>query len=231
MNISEKHEIFEIEVLEKLKNERLIESLVFGGGSMLRLCHELKRYSVDLDFWRIKNIPVDTLFDKFQHFFKQGYDVTDAQIKHFTLLFEIRSAHFPKRLKIEIRKEIQDCDFQEKIAYSNFSTKQVALKAHTLKQTMKNKIAALLDRGEIRDGFDIEFLLRQGTPLPELTGNEVSKLIKRIHAFKAKDFKVKLGSVLEGDIRKYYIENKFSFFREKLQICSQKIEKGLAIDS
>jgi len=26
---------------------------------------------------------------------------------------------------------------------------------------MKNKIAALLERGEIRDGFDIEFLLWQ----------------------------------------------------------------------
>jgi len=223
MNIFEKHEIFEIEVLEKLKNERLIEPLVFGGGSMLRLCHELKRYSVDLDFWRIKSVPVDALFDKFQHFFKQEYDVTDAQIKHFTLLFEIRSAHFPKRLKIEIRKEIQDWDFQEKIAYSKFSTKQVVLKAHTLEQTMKNKIAALMERGEIRDGFDIEFLLRQGIPLPELTKNEISKLINRIHAFKAKDFKVKLGSVLEGDIRKYYIENRFSFFRQKLPSPSRAI--------
>jgi len=223
MNIFEKHEIFEIEVLEKLKNERLIEPLVFGGGSMLRLCHELKRYSVDLDFWRIKSVPVDALFDKFQHFFKQEYDVTDAQIKHFTLLFEIRSAHSPKRLKIEIRKEIQDWDFQEKIAYSKFSTKQVVLKAHTLEQTMKNKIAALLERGEIRDGFDIEFLLRQGIPLPELTKNEISKLINRIHAFKAKDFKVKLGSVLEGDIRKYYIENRFSFFRQKLSSPSRTI--------
>lgn len=223
MNIFEKHEIFEIEVLEKLKNERLIEPLVFGGGSMLRLCHELKRYSVDLDFWRIKSVPVDALFDKFQHFFKQEYDVTDAQIKHFTLLFEIRSAHFPKRLKIEIRKEIQEWDFQEKIAYSKFSTKQVVLKAHTLEQTMKNKIAALMERGEIRDGFDIEFLLRQGIPLPELTKNEISKLINRIHAFKAKDFKVKLGSVLEGDIRKYYIENRFNFFRQKLSSPSRVI--------
>jgi len=217
MNIFEKHEIFEIEVLEKLNNERLIESLVFGGGSMLRLCHELKRYSVDLDFWRIKSVPVDALFDKFQYFFEQEYDVTDAQIKHFTLLFEIRSAHFPKRLKIEIRKEIKDWDFQEKIAYSKFSTKQVALKAHTLAQTMKNKIAALMERGEIRDGFDIEFLLRQGVPLPELTKNEIPKLMNRMDGFKAKDFKVKLGSVVESDIRKYYIENRFNFLRQKLR--------------
>ena len=216
MNIFEKHEIFEIEVLEKLKNERLIESLVFGGGSMLRLCHEMKRYSIDLDFWRIKSVPTDALFDKFQYFFEKEYDVTDEQIKHFTLLFEIRSAHFPKRLKIEIRKEIKDWDFQEKIAYSKFSTKQVSLKAHTLEQAMKNKIAALMERGEIRDGFDIEFLLRQGIPLPELTKNEISKLLNTVDGFKAKDFKVKLGSVVESDIRKFYIENRFNFFRQKL---------------
>ncbi|MCD6569228.1 MAG: nucleotidyl transferase AbiEii/AbiGii toxin family protein [Deltaproteobacteria bacterium] len=218
MNIFEKHEIFEIEVLEKLKNERLLESLVFGGGSMLRLCHELKRYSVDLDFWRIKSVSTEELFNKFQHLFKQDYDVTDAQIKHFTLLFEIRSTHFSKRLKIEIRKEIRDWDFQEKIAYSKFSTKQVILKAHTLEQTMKNKIAALIDRGEIRDGFDIEFLLRQGVPLPELTKNEISKLINRIDDFKAKDFKVKLGSVLESDIREYYIKNQFQLLKQKLRV-------------
>ena len=217
MNILEKHEIFEIEILEKLNNEGLIEPLVFGGGSMLRLCHELKRYSVDLDFWRIKNVPVDALFDKFKYFFEKDYDVTDAQIKHFTLLFEIRSAHSPKRLKIEIRKEIKNWDFQEKIAYSKFSTKQVAMKAHTLEQTMKNKIAALMERGEVRDGFDIEFLLRQGVLLPELEKSEISKLMNRVDGFNAKDFKVKLGSVVESDIRKYYIENRFNFLRQKLR--------------
>ena len=56
MNIFEKHEIFEMEVLEKLKNARLLDPLVFGGGSMLRLCHELNRYSVDLDFSVCQNL-------------------------------------------------------------------------------------------------------------------------------------------------------------------------------
>ncbi|MCD6228087.1 MAG: nucleotidyl transferase AbiEii/AbiGii toxin family protein [Candidatus Omnitrophica bacterium] len=49
-----KHEIFEIEVLEKLNNARFLEPLVFGGGTMLRLCWGLPRYLVDLDFWFIK---------------------------------------------------------------------------------------------------------------------------------------------------------------------------------
>jgi len=91
------------------------------------------------------------------------------------------------------------------------------MKAHTLEQTMKNKIAALMERGEIRDGFDIEFLLRQGVLLPELTKNEISKLMNRVDGFNAKDFKVKLGSVVESDIRKYYIENRFNFLRQKLR--------------
>jgi predicted nucleotidyltransferase component of viral defense system len=216
MNIFEKHEIFEIEVLEKLKNARLLNSLVFGGGTMLRLCHELKRYSVDLDFWRIKDTAETTLFDKIKDVLQQNYDITDAQMKHFTILLEIRSGYFPKRLKIEIRKEIRDWDFQEKIAYSRFSTKQVVLKAHTLEQTMKNKIAALLERVEIRDGFDIEFLLRQGISLPDLSDADKAKMIVRLDGFKENDFKVKLGSILESDIRAYYIENQFNYLRQKL---------------
>ena len=42
---------------------------------------------------------------------------------------------------------------------------------------MENKIAALLERGEIRDGFDIEFLLRQGIPLPDLPEPDMAKMI------------------------------------------------------
>jgi hypothetical protein len=217
MDIFEKHEIFEIEVLEKLKNAHLLNSLIFGGGTMLRLCHELKRYSADLDFWRIKDADEEILFEKIREVLQQDYDITDAQMKHFTILFEIRSGDFPKRLKIEIRKEVMDWDFQEKIAYSKFSTKQVVLKAHTLEQTMKNKIAALLERSEIRDGFDIEFLLRQGISLPELSGKERSKMIARLDRFKENDFKVKLGSVLESDIRAYYIGNRFNYLRQKLR--------------
>jgi predicted nucleotidyltransferase component of viral defense system len=218
MNIFEKHEIFEMEVLEKLKNARLLDPLVFGGGSMLRLCHELNRYSVDLDFWQIKDPGENILFDKIQDVVKQDYDITDAQMKHFTILIEIRSGNFPKRLKIEIRKEIRDWDFQEKIAYSKFSSKQVVLRAHTLEQTMKNKIAALLERGEVRDGFDIEFLLRQGISMPDFPYADRAKMISRLDEFKVNDFKVKLGSVLEKDIRSYYIENKFNYLKQKLEL-------------
>jgi len=216
MDIFSQHEVFEIEVLDRMNSAKVLEPLVFGGGTMLRLCHELKRYSVDLDFWFIKKIPQKKYFDSIVKALEKSYEITDAEIKHYTLLIELRSAEYPKRLKIEIRKELKDCDYQEKIAFSKSSTKQVLLKAHTLEQTMKNKILAFLDRGEIRDCFDIEFILRRGTDLPGEFREECIELQKKIVRFKEVDFKVKLGSILEKDIRDYYVENRFSLLEEKL---------------
>jgi hypothetical protein len=218
MDILKQHEIFEIEVLDKMNSAKMLEPLVFGGGTMLRLCHELDRYSVDLDFWFIKRKSHSTYFERVREAFEKEYEITDSQIKRYTLLFELRSALYPKRLKIEIRRERKECDFQEKIAFSRFSTKQVLLKAHTLNQTMKNKFDAFLDRGEIRDCFDIEFLLRRGVELPALTNRQFNEFQKKLVRFKEKDFKVKLGSILENEIRKYYVEQRFGYLQEKLAL-------------
>ena len=119
MDISAKHEIFEIEVLDRMKSARQLDALVFGGGTMLRLCHDLNRYSVDLDFWFIKKTPYKNYFNGLQKALEKDYEITDAEIKYHTLLLEIRSPDYPKRLKIEIRKGIEDCDFQERISDPN----------------------------------------------------------------------------------------------------------------
>jgi hypothetical protein len=83
---------------------------------------------------------------------------------------------------------------------------------------MKNKFDAFLDRGEIRDCFDIEFLLRRGVELPALTNRQFNEFQKKLVRFKEKDFKVKLGSILENEIRKYYVEQRFGYLQEKLAL-------------
>lgn len=216
MDIFARHEQFEIEVLDKMSRAGFLTPLVFGGGTMLRLCHDLNRYSADLDFWLLKSIREDEYCDKIQALLKKDYEITDAQIKHYTFLVELRSANYPRRLVIEIRKEIQAWDYQEKIAYSKFTDRQVFVKAHTLDQTMKNKVVAFLDRREIRDCFDIEFLLRRGIALPALDASSVRRFQSSLNRFKATDFKVKLGSILESDARDYYIANGFQYLKEKL---------------
>ena len=216
MDILRQHEVFEIEVLEKMNSAKMLDSLIFGGGSMLRLCHELNRYSVDLDFWFVKKISQNDFFDKCRKTFEKDYEITDAQMKHYTILFEIRSSRYPKRLKIEIRREWKECDYQQTIAFSRFSTRQVILKAHTLDQSMKNKIEAFLDRGEIRDCFDIEFMLRRGVEIPVRDEGQSIAFQKKLARLKDRDFKVKLGSILEDDIREYYVTHRFHFLQERL---------------
>jgi len=225
MEILDRHEVFEIEILDRLNSAKLLDPLVFGGGTMLRLCHELNRYSVDLDFWFIRKTAQKAFLGKLIELLGQGYEITDAQVKRFTLLIEVRTGNYPKRLKIEIRRDLKECDYQTKIAFSRFSTKQVLLKAHSLEQTMKNKIEALLSRGEIRDCFDIEFMLRRGTDLPVLSVKRLGELRKRAAGFKDADFKVKLGSIVDVSARAYYVQNRFSYLIERLNAIASSVER------
>jgi len=210
MNDLIQQEIFEMEVLAWLKNKGFLRNMIFGGGTMLRLCYGLKRYSVDLDFWTYRVDKIDHFFINLKDSLKTDYDLTDAQNKYYTLLFEIKKAPYPRKLKIEIRKENKENDFQEKIAYSPHSNQQVLLKTFTLGQMMKNKIGALLDRKEIRDVFDIEFLNRKGVNI-SANYEELKKIKEIIKGFKKRDYYVTLGSLLDDDTREYYEKDKFAY--------------------
>lgn len=210
MNDLIQQEIFEIEVLAWLKNKGFLRNMIFGGGTMLRLCYNLKRYSVDLDFWTYRVDKIDQFFINLKDSLKMDYDLTDAQNKYYTLLFEIKKALYPRKLKIEIRKKTEARDFQETIAYSPYSNQQVLLKSFTLGQMMKNKIEAFLERKEIRDVFDIEFLSRRGVNL-SVDYEELKKIKEIIQGFKKRDYYVTLGSLLDDDSREYYKKNKFAY--------------------
>jgi len=211
-----RHEIFEIELLEYLKNGKFLNPVVFTGGTMLRLCHEINRYSNDLDFWFYKKCDQNDYFKRIKKYLKGLYELTDAAVKFNTMLLEVRSRLYPRRLKIEIRKEIKKCESEQGIAFSKFSTRQVILRVHTLRQVMRNKIEAALSRKDIRDFFDIEFLLRRGVTFdaPAATFAALNSIIGQ---FKDKDFRVTLGSVLSNREREYYLKNKFNFLKEKIE--------------
>jgi hypothetical protein len=130
---------------------------------------------------------------------------------------EIRRAKGEPRLKIEIRKKLASPgSSEEKIAFSPHFPTQVLTRGFTLNQMLINKAAALLDRGEIRDAFDIEFLVRKGIGLEDLSEREKKQLLKKLKEFKEKDFDVKLGSILLPEFRDYYREKRFSYLEEKL---------------
>jgi predicted nucleotidyltransferase component of viral defense system len=216
MKRQEDHEGFEMAFLNLLASHRLTDFLVFGGGTMLRLCHELPRYSLDLDFWFYKEADFSDFYGRLRDAASPTYEITDAQEKFHSLLVEMRRARGTTKLKIEVRKNVAPTGSSEhKIAYSPFYASQVLMRGFTLKQMFKNKVSALIERGEIRDAFDLEFLLRKGVE-PDLSDEEKKAVVRRLRGFKKRDFDVKLGSIILPDLREYYRTNRFAFLEEKL---------------
>lgn len=210
------HEAFEMEVLQWLRSKGFLRPLVFGGGTMLRLCHEMPRYSLDMVFWFYKEVEYDVFYHQLENLIGQQYDITDMQNKFYSILAEIRKMTGMPRLKIEIRKTLAPSgSTEEKIAFSPHFPTQVLVRGFTLNQMFRNKVSALFDRGEIRDAFDLEFLARRGVTL-DLSEEEKKGISERLHEFKKRDFSVKLGSVLLPEVREYYNQQKFAYLEEKL---------------
>ncbi len=207
-----KQEKFEIEVLEKMKNKGHLKNLIFCGGTMLRLCYGLNRYSLDLDFWLLKKIEVNIFFDGIKDFFASEYILTDASNKFHTLLFEIKSKKYPKKLKIEIRKEEKNIKTEKMIAFSKHSNIQVIVDVPTLQEMLNEKIITFIERKEIRDAFDIEFITRRGILL-SVTKENAKKILETIESLKKVDYNVKLGSILEKGEREYYKKQNFNFLK------------------
>ncbi len=215
MDLFKRHEQFEMDVLSKLQSGRILEKLVFGGGTMLRLCHELNRYSVDLDFYLKKPSDEKTIGNVIHKHLEQFYIIRDFHKKRHTILVEVSSPQYPRKLKIEINTRKQYIDVTQSIVWSPHSNHQVVVTAIILPKMMELKINALLDRKEIRDAYDIEFLIRRGINIDVLP-EQIGQLKKVISGFKPIDFKVKLGSILPAEIRDYYNEAGFSFLQGHL---------------
>lgn len=215
MQVFEQHECFEMQVLNDMNSMRMLTPLVFGGGTMLRLCHELTRYSVDIDFYFMKKIDMDHYYNALLKSLSKKYKIKDQQNKFNTLLMEIKHQDYPRKLKIEINKNRIISVYESSIAFSSHTTHQVLVKTIPLEQMMKNKVDALKSRKEIRDAYDIEFLIRRGIKF-EPTEFEASELLSIIDAFTRQDFNVKLSSILPLEMRQYYQKNQLKFLKEHL---------------
>lgn len=207
-------ERFELEVLDRLNSGKFLTQIIFGGGTMLRLCHGLERFSVDLDFWVIKDLGPE-FFENMKGYLAKHYDIKDSAEKFYTIVFELRSPDYPRSLKLEIRRKVKKINVEQVIAYSKYANTQVFLKAVSLSDMMESKFEAFLDRQEIRDVFDMEFLFKRGVPL-EASVDRIREVLRLINAFPRRDYTVKLGSLLEKEQRKYYSAENFKILKGEL---------------
>jgi len=93
MQIFEQHERFEINVLKYMNSNCLLKSLVFGGGTMLRLCHELQRYSVYLNFYFKKDGNIDLFYQNIILILSKNYNIVDHKNKLINILAYIMGCY------------------------------------------------------------------------------------------------------------------------------------------
>jgi predicted nucleotidyltransferase component of viral defense system len=209
-------EQFEIEVLDRLNSGKFLSHLVFGGGTMLRLCHGLDRFSIDLDFWLQSEKAPPDLPDALKRYLANYYAIKDATDKFYTILIELKTPRYLRSLKIEIRKEVGKFRTEQAIAYSCYSTLQVLMKTVSLPDMMASKVNAFLNRKEIRDVYDLEFLVKRGVPL-NLPEQQRKDVLEEINKLTKRDYTVKLGMLLEEEQRNYYRTENFKILKAALQ--------------
>ena len=107
-------ERFELEVLDRLNSGKFLTHIVFCEGTMLRLCHNLNRFSVDLDFCVIKELKPG-FFENMKAYLAKHYDIKDSAKKFHAILFELRSHAYPRGLKLEIRREVKKIHVEQLI--------------------------------------------------------------------------------------------------------------------
>lgn len=206
------HERFEIELLKWLSDRGFLNPIIFGGGTCLRLCFGLLRYSVDLDFFCPRSVE-NAWFASLKGELSKSYILVDAQEKYYSYVFEVKSPAYPRHLKLEIRKhEFYKLNSKTElnVAFSPFSNMQVRLTTFTLAQMAHNKLEAMLDRKEIRDAYDLEFLYKKGAlSKKDLSVVQVKKVLGILKSFTPRQYKVTLGHLLEKEERDYYVENGF----------------------
>ncbi|MBN2439303.1 MAG: nucleotidyl transferase AbiEii/AbiGii toxin family protein [Deltaproteobacteria bacterium] len=159
--------------------------------------------------------PEAVWFSELQKYLGLFYEIRDAAEKFHRLVIELKSADYPRSLKLEMRKGAKIARTDRAIAYSRFSTAQVYLRIVPLPEMMASKIEALLQRKEIRDAYDIEFLIKKGVKT-DVPPEKAVRILAVIDALTRQDYDVKLSSLLEADQRVYYRQNNFVILKDAL---------------
>lgn len=156
-------------------------------------------------------------FENMKAYLAKHYDIKDSAKKFHAIFFELRSHAYPMSLKLEIRREVKKIHVEQLIAYSKYANTQVFLRSVSLSDMMESKLEAFLDRQEIRDVFDMEFLFKKGVPL-EASDDTLREVLRLINAFSWRDYTIKLGSLLEKEQREYYSVENFKILKGELGI-------------
>lgn len=144
--------------------------LIFKGGTAMKKCYGLDRFSEDLDFTCSHKVDLQKLFDG---------------LKRFRLAFESSEKEYPNGLKVVLRlkgplyigvktslcKFIIDFSYRESVlvkpkikTIGRFMEEVPSFDVFVMDEgeILSEKVRAIMTRGKARDVYDLCFLLKRG---------------------------------------------------------------------
>ena len=161
-------EEYEMLILKEIYESELGSSLMFKGGTALRLAYGSARFSEDLDFNLISDIDKGKFIKLIKGMGKKYPGIIKVAVneKHYTVfaLIKIKIEYLdrPFSVKIEISKRVgewvKDKDYSDKIIKSEVAPLTVLARVASLEVLLREKRDALKNRKAARDIFDYWFI-------------------------------------------------------------------------
>lgn len=170
-------EEWEMKILEIIFASDLSLTLVFKGGTTLRLAYNSPRFSEDLDFSLINDFDKKS-FEQVISQIKQKYPeviLAEIQNKFYTHFAQIKIRepwlNQAFSIKIEISKRKSSDENEIRTLTSPTTNIQVVARCQTLDQIFSDKKRAVSTRVKARDFFDLWYLFqltRKPADLPKI---------------------------------------------------------------
>lgn len=163
-------EQWEMVLLRDLAESQIGNSLIFKGGTLLRLAYNSPRFSVDLDF-DLKDDISERDFSKTIKNIAKNYssvkidDLTKKYYTYFALL-KIKdsglSTNFSIKIEISARQKDRKNYYENRLLTSPVSNVQVLFPVMKLEEIEKDKLRAIAERRQARDLFDLWYISQIG---------------------------------------------------------------------
>ena len=201
-------EEYEMLLLKEIFESEFGSSLMFKGGTALRLAYNSPRFSEDLDFSLINKIDAG----KFIEFIKgvgkyPGIVNIETHEKHYTVfvLIKIKVEYLDRTfsIKIEISKRaggwLKEKDYSDKVIKSEVAPLTVLVRVASLEVILTEKKYALKNRKVARDVFDYWFinqLLKKEVKV-DFSGYDKTQALSELHTMLARPYWRLIDSWLE----------------------------------
>lgn len=193
-------EEYEILFLKEIFESEYGSSLVFKGGTALRLAYGSARFSEDLDFTLIGEIERGTFINFLKEVGKKYPTVTKVEAidKFYTIfaLVKVKEDYLDRsfHIKVEVSKRggewIKDKSYKDLVIRSEVTPLTVLAQVASLEKILEEKKDAIKNRKAARDVFDFWYInqLLKKQIKPTLEGYDKTQARSELHRLLPKHF-------------------------------------------